>query len=52
MSERSIPRYAVLGALGTVRIMRYAGHGYFYVLDRSDNVRYVHRDRLTFLPER
>lgn len=44
----SIPRYARLPGIGRVRVLEYVGDGRFRVLDSTDSVRLVHRDRLTF----
>jgi hypothetical protein len=48
----TVPRYALLTLSGRrvrVRILDYWG-SLFRVLDRSDTVRFVSRDRLMFLP--
>lgn len=43
-----LPKHAMLGTLGKVRVLEYHGNNYFTVLDRTDTRRYVHRDRLIF----
>lgn len=43
-----LPRWARLPGIGRVRVLEYAGDGRFRVLDKRDEVRLVHRDRLTF----
>lgn len=45
-----IPKKAHLPGIGHVQVLDYAGKGYFNVLDKRDTRRYVHRDRLKFLP--
>jgi len=45
-----IPTHAILGKLGKVRVVSYDRNGYFHVVDNRDERRYVHRDRLKFLP--
>jgi hypothetical protein len=48
----TVPRYALLTLSGRrvrVRVLDYRG-SLFRVLDGSDTVRFVSRDRLTFLP--
>ena len=45
-------RTAYLPKIGRVRVLAYKGDGYFEVLDRHDNRRLVHRNRLTFTPTR
>ena len=44
-----IPKKAHLPGIGHVRVTDYHGDGRFMVVDRKDNKRLVHRDRLTFL---
>lgn len=46
----SIPKRAHLPGIGHVRVLDYHGNGNFMVLDRKDTKRFVHRDRLRFLP--
>lgn len=45
-----LPTHAILGTIGKVRVSSYAGNGYFHVVDNRDTKRFVHRDRLKFLP--
>lgn len=45
-----LPTHAILGTIGRVKVLGYHHSGYFHVLDNRDQRRYVHRDRLTFLP--
>lgn len=45
----SLPKKAHLPGIGHVQVLDYHGNGRFMVLDRKDNRRLVHRDRLTFL---
>lgn len=47
MSE--LPRYAMLGKI-RVKVLGYYRNNLFFVLDRGDVRRLVHRDRLVFLP--
>lgn len=44
----SLPVWARLPGIGRVRVLDYAGDGRFRVLDRTDTVRLVPRERLTF----
>ena len=43
------PTWAYLKGVGRVRVLYYMGEGFWSVLDRKDERRIVHRDRLTFL---
>lgn len=48
----TLPSTAYLPKIGRVRVLAYKGGGYFEVLDRRDNRRLVHRERLVFTPPR
>lgn len=43
-----LPKKAYIKNLGMVRVIGYHRDGYFHVVDRNDERRLVHRDRLSF----
>ncbi len=47
----NLPRYAIAGTLGRVKIISYWKAGYFFVLDNKDNRYFRHRDALVFLAD-
>lgn len=47
-----LPRHAVLNGIGRCRVLHYDGKGFFTLLDGRDTQRFVHRDNITFLPDK
>lgn len=51
--NENLPRYALIKGSenkGKVWVVGYHRNGRFFVSDWADELRYVHRDRLIFLP--
>lgn len=46
--EPPIPRSGYVKGIGKVRVMHYNGNGHFWVLDRKDTKRLVHRKEIRF----
>jgi hypothetical protein len=46
-----IPRYAMFGGRGRVRVLNYEGNNRFTVLAKDDSKVLVHRDNLTFVKD-
>lgn len=44
----NVTRQGYAKNIGTVRVLYYHGDGYFMVLDRKDERRLLHRDRIIF----
>lgn len=46
------PPYAMMGTIGRVKVLYYAGDGKFWVLDKHDQKRLAARDELKFMKGR
>lgn len=44
----TLPRKAYVKKVGLVDVVEYKANGYFWVIDRRDERRLIHRDRLKF----